>query len=55
MKVGDLVTTDDSSYGPIGIVIGLTKRLYVPAAEVLIEGEVVEFDIEELWRYYESR
>ena len=55
MKVGDLVATDDSSIGPVGVVVGLTKRLYIPAAEVLIEGEVMEFDIEELWRYYESR
>lgn len=55
MKVGDLVTTDDSSIGPVGVVVRLTKRLYIPAAEVLIEGEVMEFDIEELWSYYESR
>jgi len=56
MKVGDLVSTDDSSRGPIGVVIELgIKRLYIPAAKVLIEGEVMEFDIEELWRFYESR
>ena len=46
MKVGDLVTTDDSSRGPIGIVVELTKRLYIPAAKVLIEGEVRELHIE---------
>ena len=55
MSVGDLVTTDDSSVGPVGVVVGLTKRLYIPAAEVLIEGVVREFDIEDLWRYYENR
>jgi hypothetical protein len=55
MRVGDLVTTNDSSRGPIGIVVGLTKRLHIPAAEVLIEGEVMEFDTEELWRFYKSR
>ena len=55
MKVGDLVTTDDSSRGPIGVVVELTQRLYIPAAEVLVEGEVMEFDIEELWVFYESR
>ena len=55
MKIGDLVTTDDSSRGPIGVVVELTKRLYIPAAKVLIEGEVMEFDIEDLWSYYESR
>jgi hypothetical protein len=55
VKVGDLVAIDDSSRGPIGIVVELTKRLYIPAAAVLIEGEVMEFDIEELWSFYESR
>ena len=54
MKVGDLVTTDDSSRGPIGVVVELTKRLYIPAAEVLIEGKMMEFDTEDLWVYYES-
>jgi hypothetical protein len=54
MKVGDLVRTDDTS-GPIGIVVELTKRLYIPAAKILVEGEVMEFDVEELWRFYESR
>ena len=54
MKIGDLVRTDDTS-GPIGIVVELTKRLYIPAANVLVEGEVMEFDIEELWKFYESR
>ena len=55
MKVGDLVTTDDTSRGPIGVVLETTKRLHIPAVKVLIEGEVMEFDIEELWRFYESR
>jgi len=55
VSVGDLVTTDDSSVGPVGVVVELTKRLYIPAAEVLIEGEVMEFDTEELWRFYKSR
>ena len=54
MKIGDLIRTDDTS-GPIGIVVELTKRLYIPAAKVLVEGEVMEFDIEKLWRFYESR
>jgi hypothetical protein len=55
VKVGDLVSIDDSSRGPIGIVIEINKRLYIPAARVLIKGEVMEFDIEQLWRFYESR
>ena len=54
MKIGDLVRTDDTS-GPIGIVVELTKRLYIPAAKVLVDGEVMEFDVEELWVFYESR
>ena len=55
MKVGDLVKWAGPT-GPIGVVIELgIKRLYIPTAKVLIEGEVMEFDIEELWRFYESR
>jgi len=54
MKVGDLVRTDDTA-GPIGIVVELTKRLYIPAAKIFVEGEVMEFDIENLWRFHESR
>ena len=55
MKVGDLVTTDDTSRGPIGVVLEITKRLHIPAANVLIEGKVRKFDIAKLWRFYESR
>jgi len=54
VKVGDLVRTDDSS-GPIGIILELTKRLYIPAATILVDGKVVEFDIEDLWVFYGSR
>jgi len=54
MQVGDLVKCAGPT-GPIGVVVELTKRLYIPAAKVLVEGEVMEFDIEELWSYYESR
>ena len=54
MEVGDLVRTDDSS-GPVGVVLELTRRLYIPAAKILVDGEVMEFDIEELWAFYESR
>ena len=34
----------------IGIVVGEAKRLHVPAAKVLVLGEVVEFDLDELQR-----
>ena len=54
MEVGDLVRTDDSS-GPVGVVLELTRRLYIPAAKILVDGEVMEFDVEELWVFYESR
>ena len=59
MKVGDLVRvafygSADSS-GPVGVVLELTKRLYIPAAKILVAGEVMEFDVEELWAFYESR
>ena len=55
MKVGDLVTNTDSPRGPIGVIVKLTKRWYIPAAMVLIEGKVMELDIENLWRFHESR
>lgn len=34
--------------GQIGVVIALAKRLYIPAAKVMVLGEVAEFDLEEL-------
>ena len=55
MKVGDLVTTDDSSRGPIGIVVELAAGKPLTAVRVLIEGKIVPFDSRELWSYYESR
>ena len=54
MKPGDLVSIDNTA-SVVGIVLELTKRLYIPAAKILLKGEVVEFDIEELWCFYESR
>jgi len=64
MKVGDLVRVktgsgvfeegeDTTCYWPeskgqIGVIIAKTKRLYIPAAKVLVLGEVAEFDLEEL-------
>ena len=35
-------------YGQIGVIVGLAKRLYIPAANVMVLGEVAEFDISEL-------
>jgi len=54
MEVGDLVRAYDSS-GSISVVLELTKRLYIPTAKILVAGEVMEFDVEELWVFYESR
>ncbi len=36
------------SEGQIGVVIGLAKRLYIPAAKVMVLGQVAEFDEDEL-------
>jgi hypothetical protein len=35
-------------YGQVGVVIALAKRLYIPAAKVMILGEIAEFDEDEL-------
>jgi hypothetical protein len=57
MQVGDIVrilpadplmthaTVFDNQ---IGIVVALAKRLYVPAAKVLVLGDVAEWDQDEL-------
>lgn len=36
------------SEGQIGVVIALAKRLHIPAAKVMVLGEVAEFDFTEL-------
>ena len=43
------------SKGQIAVIIAKTKRLYIPAAKVLVLGEVAEFDIEGLEVISESR
>jgi hypothetical protein len=35
-------------YGEIGVIVALAKRLYIPAAKVMVLGDVAEFDIDEL-------
>jgi len=35
-------------YGQIGVIVAMAKRLYIPAAKVMVLGEVAEFDLEEL-------
>ena len=34
--------------GEVALVLELTKRLYIPAASILVLGEVAEFDLDEL-------
>jgi hypothetical protein len=58
MRVGDIVRIKDTSAGlgspwqeaegQVGVIIALAKRLYIPAAKVLVLGEVAEFDEDEL-------
>ena len=68
MKVGDIVRIKGNFqvqhakeevwpevYGEIGVIVALAKRLYIPAAKVMVLGEVAEFDIDELELVSESR
>tara|TARA_A100001515_G_C4466869_1_gene175520 strand:- start:39 stop:224 length:186 start_codon:yes stop_codon:yes gene_type:complete len=54
MNVGDAVRINathvvwDEAQGQIGVVIALAKRLYIPAAKVMVLGEVAEWDQDEL-------
>ena len=54
MQVGDIVRVDsahavwDEAQGQIGVVVALAKRLYIPAAKVLVLGQVAEWDQDEL-------
>lgn len=61
MNVGDAVRINathvvwDEAQGQIGVVIALAKRLYIPAAKVMVLGEVAEWDQDELEVISESR
>ncbi len=57
MQVGDMVRivphgTPRSMWpeveGKIGMIVALAKRLYIPAAKVMVLGQIAEFDLEEL-------
>ena len=60
MKVGDLVrikTREGSHHhqdlygkwrGVVGVIIADAKRLHIPAFKVLLSGEIIEFDWDEL-------
>ena len=41
--------------GKLGIVTAMTKRLHIPAAKVMILGEIAEFDLNELEVINENR
>ncbi len=32
----------------VGVVLGFAKRLHIPAAKVMVLGEIAEFDLDEL-------
>ena len=34
--------------GQFGMIVSMAKRLHIPAAKVLVKGEVAEFDLDEL-------
>ena len=61
MKIGDMVLIKGNfqvqnapeevwpeAYGSIGVSVALAKRLYIPAAKVMVLGEIAEFDLDEL-------
>jgi hypothetical protein len=61
MKIGDMVLIKGNfqvrnaskvhwpeCYGQFGMVIDHANRLHVPAVKVMVLGDVVEFDIDEL-------
>ncbi len=60
MRVGDLVVirrwgNEAWGDGEGALVLEFTKRLYIPAAKVMVLGEVVEFDLSELEAIDEGR
>jgi len=68
VKVGDIVRITGNGqvqnapevmwpevYGQVGVIVALAKRLYIPAAKVMVLGEVDEFDLDELEKVNESR
>ena len=65
MKIGDMVRikSEDAGrtlrwpevYGQVGVIVTLAKQLYIPAAKVMVLGEVAEFDIDELELISENR
>ena len=68
MKAGDVVRVKgyDGRYkgpstyiwhefvGKFGMIVGVGKRLHIPAAKVFIDGVVAEFDLDELDKLNEA-
>ncbi len=57
IEPGDLVRVHDDgcsnsgtlhAAGETGLVIKMAKRLYIPAAKIMISGEILEYDLDEL-------
>jgi hypothetical protein len=62
MNTGDIVQIKQASArawpeaeGAVGMIVAMAKRLYIPAAKVMVLGEVAEFDLDELEVISESR
>ena len=63
MKVGDMVRIFQidrrppwpEAEGKLGIIVTMTKRLHIPAAKVMVLGEIAEFDLDELEVVSENR
>ena len=51
MKVGDMVSLWDDGRAPSGVVLELRRS----AAKILIDGSVKEFNVDQLWVFYENR
>ena len=41
--------------GKFGMIVSMARRLYIPAAKVMVLGEIAEFDLGELEKVNEAR
>ena len=59
MKIGDVVRINQDplpvantwcveAQGKVGVIISVGNRLYIPSAKVMVLGEIVDFDVDEL-------
>ena len=65
MKIGDIVRVLPDplgipeapgwAAGQIGVVVKMTRRIHIPAAKVMVLGELSEFDLDELELVNERR